>query len=101
MLMIYSIIAVHSLDAHPNSTWVKRIPESPTGSAQVDVNWLRDLLPKVVPNTRIASFGYKSQWFGDGAIDTNVFLIADKLLYALKEWRKVILFGSTITESLN
>ena len=54
-----------------------------------EVNWLRDLLPEIHPNSRIGSFGYKSQWFGVGAIDTNVSLIADKLLDELQEWRKV------------
>jgi hypothetical protein len=85
-----SIVAVHGLGAHPDITWVKKVEKNCDGETQVkEVNWLRDFLPEITPNTRIGSFGYKSQWFGVGAIDTNVSLIAVKLIDELQEWRQV------------
>jgi hypothetical protein len=43
------VIAVPGLGCHPLGTW--KAPES------VDV-WLRDFLPKDVPNTRVLLYGY-------------------------------------------
>ena len=47
-----SIVAVHGLNGHRESTWTAQ------GS---QTNWLRDLLPVDIPNTRILSYGYNSR----------------------------------------
>ena len=79
-----SIIVVQGLGAHPYYTWVKktepvksrflqkrRAPSPNLGdTAQIASNtakvmWLRDLLPAVVPNARIASYSYESDWRRD------------------------------------
>lgn len=45
--LICSIVAVHGLNGHREETWTVN-----------GVNWLRDLLPKDIPNARIFSWGY-------------------------------------------
>lgn len=56
-----SIIAVQGLGASPYYTWVKKIAKA--GGGPEEVMWLRDLLPKFVPNARIATFSYYSNWY--------------------------------------
>lgn len=46
-LLDNSIVAVHGLNGHREKTWTLN-----------DINWLRDLLPTVIPNARILSWGY-------------------------------------------
>ncbi len=93
-----SIIAVQGLGSHPYYTWVKKadLPQ-PKNSRQFslskvfqkrpapaqqlnkaaektsnrsEVMWLQDLLPNLVPNARIASYSYKSDWRQD--VKTNL-----------------------------
>jgi hypothetical protein len=45
---IQSIVGVHGLNGHREKTW----------TSKDDVNWLKDLLPKTIPNARIFSWGY-------------------------------------------
>jgi hypothetical protein len=45
---LFSIVAVHGLNGHREKTW----------TADNNVLWLRDLLPKHLPNARILSWGY-------------------------------------------
>ena len=44
-----SIVAIHGLGGHPLKTWTKG-----------EKLWLRDFVPKVVPEARILSYGYNS-----------------------------------------
>jgi hypothetical protein len=43
-----SIVAVHGLNGHRDKTW----------TAANGIHWLRDLLPKDIPNARILCWGY-------------------------------------------
>ncbi|KAI5780133.1 hypothetical protein EDC01DRAFT_669267 [Geopyxis carbonaria] len=47
--IIVDIVAIHGLGGHPYKTWTDK---------NNGVNWLRDLLPKQIPNSRIMTFGY-------------------------------------------
>jgi hypothetical protein len=53
-LNLVDIVAIHGLNGHYVNTWTTALED---GS---QVNWLRDLLPKEVPNARIMSFSYNS-----------------------------------------
>lgn len=46
----FSIVAIHGLNGHRRKTW----------TARNGVNWLRDpnMLPDIIPNARIMSWGY-------------------------------------------
>lgn len=46
-----SIIAVHGLDGTWNKTW----------TAENGVFWLRDLIPQLIPDARVFSYGYDSR----------------------------------------
>ena len=92
------IVAVHDIAAHPYHTWVYHDKEaSATGRATKDgisrseVHWLKDedMLPKDCSQACIMSFGYESQWFGENSIKTRLATVADSLLSALKNERKV------------
>jgi hypothetical protein len=47
------------------------------------------MLPAAVPNARIMRFGYQSAWFGEDVIRTDVVAVANSLLAALRDKRKV------------
>lgn len=81
-----SIVAIHGIGAHPDDTWCKKL------DAGGYVNWLSDLnmLPKVVPQTRIMRYGYESQWFGDETIQLKTSTVAQRLLQSLQRERKVL-----------
>jgi hypothetical protein len=83
-----SIVAVHGLGAHPDSSWCANAgtKESPRW-----VNWLEEesMLPAVAPNARIMRYGYQSQWFGKEMMQQSVSTVAERLLRALKRTRKV------------
>ncbi|VUC20827.1 unnamed protein product [Clonostachys rosea] len=49
---IVDIISVHGLEGHATNTWTCSSP-----NARV---WLRDFLPRDIPNARVMSFGYES-----------------------------------------
>lgn len=77
-----SIIAVQGLGASPYYTWVKKVTKA--GGKVEEVMWLRDLLPDFVPNARIATFSYLSDWFTykKGA-KTSIRELGEQLLAAL------------------
>lgn len=52
-----SIIAVHGLFGHHKTSWT--LINSENGS---ETYWLRDLLPVLVPQARVLSFGYRSDY---------------------------------------
>lgn len=77
MTNVNSIIAVQGLGASPYYTWTKK-------AGQEEVMWLRDLLPKFVPQARIATFSYRSDWYTwkKGA-KTSIRELGQQLLTAL------------------
>lgn len=52
--MTNSIVAVHGLKGDVYRTWTAK----GTGPDEEEVFWLKDLLPKEVPNARILAYGY-------------------------------------------
>ncbi len=56
-----------------------------TTSNRSEVMWLQDLLPNIVPNARIASYSYKSDWRQD--IKTNLRKCGEQLLNVLHQNR--------------
>jgi hypothetical protein len=70
---VVDIVAIHGLNGHCCQTWT-----TPISDGQ-EVNWLKDLLPKQIPNARIMSFGYNSavQLSKSAA---NISFFADQLL---------------------
>jgi hypothetical protein len=52
-----------------------------------EVLWLQDLLPDVVPNSRIMTFGYQSNYF-KSAPKRNIANCAQELLITLKAHRE-------------
>jgi hypothetical protein len=74
----YSIIAIHGLYENQRETWT---------SPETQILWLRDLLPQLLPEARILTYGYKADALhsaGEGSSDRilphALTLIAD--LYA-------------------
>ena len=53
---LYSIVAIHGLNGHRETTWTFE-GKGKNG----DVLWLRDLLPSIIPNARIWTWGYDSR----------------------------------------
>ena len=86
MTDMISIIAVQGLGANPYYTWVKKIQ---AGDKVEEVMWLRDLLPDFVPNARIATFSYLSDWYTyRRGIKTSIRELGEQLLTALHHDRK-------------
>ena len=83
-----SIIAVQGLGASPYYTWVKKVKKI-DGEFE-EVMWLRDLLPKFVPNARIATFSYRSDWYTNkkGAKKTSIRELGEQLLTLLHSQRQ-------------
>lgn len=44
-----SVVAIHGINGDREKTWTRN-----------GVNWLRDLLPSIIPNARIFSWGYNA-----------------------------------------
>jgi hypothetical protein len=76
---LVDIVAIHGLNGHYYNTWAAT---SSTGKQ----NWLKDFLPKQIPNARIMSYGYNSALqFSKSVADLTSF--ADHLLNDLKTFR--------------
>ena len=58
-MLRFSIIAVHGLGGHAMTTWT----HDSTGKL-----WLRDFLPRTIPNARIMTFGYDSRVVGSKSV---------------------------------
>ena len=108
-----SIIAVQGLGADPYYTWVKKLDlaqqktsnrfhlswlfhkfcapaqelsDAPqTTSDMSEVMWLQDLLPNIIPNARIASYSYESDWRKD--VKTNLRNCGEQFLNILHQNR--------------
>ena len=79
-LAIIDIVAIHGLNGHYQKTW------SATGPSGEQVNWLKDLLPRQIPNARIISYGYNSAVQSSKSV-TVTETFAEQLLEDLMSWR--------------
>lgn len=76
---VLDIVAVHGLGGHPYKTWTEG-----------QNLWLRDFLPKVVPDARVFTFGYNSAVaFGGTAskVDDFATTLLERLLQKRKQYR--------------
>ncbi|KAF4494158.1 kinesin [Fusarium agapanthi] len=75
------IVAVHGLGVNPSDTWNHHASKR---------NWLsdKDMLPSELPDARIMSYCYNSQWIGDSAVKSSLEGVAAKLLRSLGPERK-------------
>lgn len=97
-----SIVAVHGIGAHPYYSWQfseeisKASQDGSHVSLKREVHWLKDeeMLPQACPDGRVMTFGYESQWFGAGAIKQKLSSLADGLLQALRNDRRVWMTSS-------
>ena len=90
MTEVISIIADQGLGASPYYTWIKKVAKTDDGVEEV--MWLRDLLPEFVPNARIATFSYRSDWYTykQGAKKTSIRELGEQLLTVLHYDRQSI-----------
>ena len=78
-----SLVAIHGLAGDPFTTWTH---------VQGQPMWLRDLLPQVMPNIRIMTYGYNASFF-NYTTKQDVRSIAAKLLAELADLRS----GETVS----
>ncbi|KAF4631578.1 hypothetical protein G7Y89_g6554 [Cudoniella acicularis] len=77
---VVDVVAVHGLNGHYLNTW------KTTNAAGEDIVWIRDFLPKQLPNARIMSYGYNSAvQFSKSVVGIGTF--AEQLLEDLRSWR--------------
>ncbi|KAE8355420.1 ankyrin repeat-containing domain protein [Aspergillus coremiiformis] len=88
------VIAVPGLGSDMTFTWVSN-----------NVHWLRDrsMLPDAIPTARISVFGYRSQWYGQDAVEIGLSTISRDLLHMIKtdRWesktkRPIIFIGHSL-----
>ena len=60
-------------------------PTKITNDSSLEVMWLRDLLPRFLPNARIATYSYESDWRQN--IKTNIRECGQQLLNVLYQHR--------------
>ena len=72
-----SLVAIHGLNGDPVNTWTHK-----TG-----VMWLNDILPEVLPRTRIMTYGYNAN-FKNFTSRQDLHSIAVKLLVDLSDCRR-------------
>ena len=60
-------------------------PAKTGNDGSIEVMWLRDLLPQFLPNARIATYSYKSDWRQD--VKTNLRKCGEQLLNILYQHR--------------
>ncbi len=89
MLTLTSIVAVQGLGASPYFTWVKKVPME--NQEVKEVMWLKDLLPNHVPNARIATFSYLSDWYTyQKGVKTSLRELGEQLLQELQhDWHRI------------
>lgn len=86
-----SIVAVHGLGSQADWSWTwKDDTLQPDGKPRL-VNWLKDgnMLPEVVPKTRILSYNYESRWHKN-ASKTRLQICGEELVNAIHDFRKGI-----------
>lgn len=86
-----SIIAVHGLGARPDWAWVYKTGERDHEGNERLVNWLSDadMLPSQMPDSRIMTFNYESQWIL-GDLRQRQSSCATQLLTALDNMRNEV-----------
>ena len=80
--VVTSIVAVHGLGGHPYKTWTEG-----------QKLWLRDFLPKTVPEARVFTFGYNSSIaFGGTAsrIDDFARTLLERLLQKRRPYKDTV-----------
>lgn len=84
-----SVVAVHGIGAHPNTTWTHK---------RTGKNWLCEpsMLPSDLPNARIMGFGYHSVWYGESPVRKSLSGVANSLVKALVHERRVGLMLSRV-----
>lgn len=83
-----SVVAVHGIGADAFQTWQQK---NETYQPPKVVDWLEDgdMLPSIIPDTRIMTFGYESTWAGPNPIRITASQIAERFLRDLKGIREV------------
>jgi hypothetical protein len=74
------VVAIHGLNGHYLNSWTT------TNAARQKVVWLRDLLPKQLPDARIMSYGYNSAVQFSKNV-SGIATFAEQLLEDLRSWR--------------
>lgn len=84
--IVLSIVAVHGLDGDREHSW----------TSDNGICWLRDLLPKVVPQARILTYGYDAYTRGriESSANQSLFDVAGDLVSKLVAFR--LRSGSTV-----
>ncbi|KAK1974644.1 hypothetical protein LZ30DRAFT_607501, partial [Colletotrichum cereale] len=79
------IIAVHGLGANVEWSWTWKDPKDPSRH----VKWLQDtnMLPSVIPESRIALYNYDSRWHAD-APRTRLQLCGEDLIRSVRDFRE-------------
>jgi hypothetical protein len=76
----FSVIAIHGLDGHRIKSWT-----APNGAF-----WLKDFLPKDLPNTRILTYGYNAYTRGRRQLaNQDISLHGKDLLNAIASTRQL------------
>ncbi|TPX20905.1 hypothetical protein DIZ76_016802 [Coccidioides immitis] len=75
--IVFDLVAIHGLNGDPIKTWTH---------GETGVMWLEDLLPKVIPNIRVMTFGYNAR-FNSFTAQQDLRSIAIKLLAELVDVR--------------
>lgn len=92
-ILIFSIVLVPGLGAHPEDTW-----KSPKG-----FNWTtsEDALIKCFPKARVLLFMYESAWFGALKVKSQIMSnISKTLLLNLQSKRKVSISRKHLPQTL-
>jgi hypothetical protein len=74
----YSLVFIHGLDGHPFETWT---------DSQNHVFWPRDLMPSVLPGTRVLTYGYNEDTRGN-RLTSNLRDSARSLMHRLMAIRQ-------------
>jgi pimeloyl-ACP methyl ester carboxylesterase len=84
-----SIIAVHGLGSQVDWSWTWKDETLQANGQPRLVNWLKDsdMLPDIVPKTRILAYNYESRWHKD-APKTRLQACAEELVNEIHDFRK-------------
>ncbi|KAF8524669.1 hypothetical protein BU17DRAFT_42687, partial [Hysterangium stoloniferum] len=72
-----SIVAIHGLDRHRETSFT-----APNG-----VLWLRDLLPRLIPNARILTYGYDARTRGENRSQQGLYDLSTNFIAHLSNYR--------------
>ncbi|KAJ5406087.1 hypothetical protein N7465_007371 [Penicillium sp. CMV-2018d] len=87
----HSIIAVHGLNGDRENSW----------TAANGVNWLHNLLPGDMPNTRVLSWGYSLTTVGNSNKKISQQQVSEQLVYDLWEMRSSTNVQTQLTQQEN